>query len=300
MPHVACDTTMLAFQVFSPFADRVRVAVTSRAGGVSTGEYASLNMGFLSGDDPACVIENRRRAVSEFRGREVADAAELSSLWTGVKQVHGAEVLVATREHAGSGALSSVLGQPGGPAAEADAICTNETGLVLNIQVADCAPVVVYDAENHALGVAHCGWRGTAAHALIRLLETMGGEYGTRAKDVYAGIGPGICGKCYIVGGDAARHFIGREYEGYRVLWDAAPKGKDADGAALGCGDAGTDRKYHLNIWGALHAQLVNAGAPPQQIETMVKCSYEEAALFYSYRRDGKNCGRNALMAELV
>lgn len=296
----------------------MRAAVTTRAGGASGGNYASLNMGFLSGDEPERVIENRRRALLAFlagtRGGFTFQSAGRAgyppptgdysigaitatgysathgggtdplSRWTGAKQVHGTEVFVAYASHAGSGALSSVSGEPGGPLAEADAICTDSRGLVLTIQVADCVPVVVFDEANGAIGVAHCGWRGAAARVLDKLLETMGGEYGTLAKNVFAGIGPGICGGCMEVGGEVASRFLGREYEGYRIVWNSPEGGRE---------------KYRLNLPGALHAQLTGSGVPHANIETMVKCSVESPELLYSYRRDGAKCGRNALFAML-
>ena len=306
----------------------MRAGVSARTGGVSAGGYESLNMGFLSGDDRESVLENRRRAMRAFlaAGRDgetggsppggvdsgVREEAhgrlsnDILSRWVGVKQVHAANVLVADETHAGSGALSPIIGGPGGPAVEADAICTATRGLVLTIQVADCVPVAVYDAGNNALGVAHCGWRGTAGHVLIRLLEHMGGEFGTIAKNVYAGIGPGICGGCLEVGGDVARHFVGPEYEGYRVLWDA-PKNTDDAENNIGVPPvddesdiAHADPKYRVNIWAALHAQLTNSGVPHPHIETMVTCSMESPDILFSHRRDGAKCGRNALFAMIV
>ena len=311
IPAMAENIELMRFSIFGGLKDKCDAAVSARSGGVSADSYQSLNMGFLSGDEPFRVIENRRRACDVFlhdagmpeayRANEVDTtqrAGDPLLRWVGVRQVHGACVFIAAREHAGCGALAGTVGEPGGPAAEADAICTNEPGLILAIQVADCVPVAAYDSENHALGVAHCGWRGTAAKCAIRLLETMGGEYGTHAKDVYIGIGPGICGGCCIVGGEVASHFLGAEYEGYRVIWDAgpAPARESADSAE----SPPWEPKYHPNIWGALHAQLAGAGVPKHRIETMVRCSMEDETRLYSYRRDGEKCGRNALLAMLI
>lgn len=154
---------------------------TLRDGGVSTGPYASLNLGPYTDDDPAAVAENRRRAAARA-------GAEL----VGVRQVHG------TRVTEGSD-----------PASEADGVVVRTPGLAATVLVADCLPVVV--AGDGAVAALHAGWRGLADGILEAGIEALGGT----APRAVIGPGAGVC--CYEVGGEVAAHF-GREHRRGRHL----------------------------------------------------------------------------------
>jgi len=72
---------------------------------------------------------------------------------------------------------------------------------------ADCFPIVLWDPIHAAIGLAHAGWRGTHAGVAVAALNAMEREFGTKPRDVRAGIGPGICGRCYEVGPEVAGSF---------------------------------------------------------------------------------------------
>ncbi|HWH96158.1 MAG TPA: polyphenol oxidase family protein [Baekduia sp.] len=156
------------------------VRFTTRAGGVSAGPYASLNLGRWTADDPAAVAENRRRAGD---GRALAFA----------RQVHGTTVLTL-----------------GGPTAEdaigdADGVATTAPGVAALVLTADCLPVAL--ATPHAVAMVHAGWRGLAdgvVEAGVRAVRALDpdGELG-------AAIGPGAGGCCYEVGDEVAARFPG-------------------------------------------------------------------------------------------
>ncbi|HCU94332.1 MAG TPA: hypothetical protein DHU96_17090, partial [Actinobacteria bacterium] len=124
--------------------------VTTRHGGVSSGAYATLNLGFHVGDDSEAVLENRRRAASAL-GADPGD-------FVFCDQAHGREVRVVSAEDRGRGArtLDDAIGQ-------ADALVTSDPGTVLVVMVADCVPIVLYDPVAHVLACVHAGWRGTVA-----------------------------------------------------------------------------------------------------------------------------------------
>lgn len=149
----------------------------TREGGVSTGSYASLNCGLFGRDDPANVMENRRRAVTPLGG--TADCL------IGLRQVHGAVV-----------ALSP---EPGQPPPNADAMVTDRPGLALGIITADCAPVLFTSADHRVVGAAHAGWRGALAGVLEATAETMRHR---GALAIFAAIGPCIHQSSYEVGAD--------------------------------------------------------------------------------------------------
>jgi polyphenol oxidase len=159
---------------------------TTRRGGVSTGPFASLNLGRLTADDGANVDENRERVAA-------AIGCPRERFLYG-KQVHGASVRRAT--------------EPPGPArrpAEEDGQATALRGHPALVFVADCTPVLL--AAEGAVAALHCGWKGTAAGIVaegVSALREVGGE-----GPITALIGPGARGCCYEVGDEVHDAFKG-------------------------------------------------------------------------------------------
>jgi polyphenol oxidase len=88
-----------------------------------------------------------------------------------------------------------------------DGLITDSKGVALFATYADCYPIVLWDPVKRAVGLAHAGWRGTVAGVTKAAVKAMQDEYGSAPKDIRAGIGPGICGRCYEVGADVASQF---------------------------------------------------------------------------------------------
>ena len=156
-----------------PAPDRVRALITTRPGGVSKGPWGvppggdgGLNLGFLSGDAPESVRENRTR----LRGSLPAEPRWL-------KQVHGAAVVRADRVE---------------PPAEADAGYTALPGVVAAVMVADCMPVLLADTRGRCVGVAHAGWRGVATGVIQATARAMREATGDPAAELIAYLGPAI------------------------------------------------------------------------------------------------------------
>ncbi|MFC5908353.1 peptidoglycan editing factor PgeF [Streptacidiphilus monticola] len=158
-----------------------RVAFTTRWGGVSSGPYASLNLGGAVGDDPAAVSENRE-LVAKALGFAAADV-----VW--MNQVHGADGAIVTER------------QPAGHAPSVDAVVTDRPDLVLAVLTADCTPLLLVDPVARVVGAAHVGRPGLAAHVTGTVLRLMR-ERGAHPERVSALIGPGVCGRCYEVPAD--------------------------------------------------------------------------------------------------
>ncbi|MGI5202743.1 peptidoglycan editing factor PgeF [Spirillospora sp. CA-108201] len=155
--------------------DGVGAGFTGRAGGVSRPPFDSLNLGGAVGDDPAAVLDNRRRAAAALG----ADPARTVFM----RQVHGAGVAFAD---------STELPGP------VDAVVTTVPGLALAVLVADCAPVLLADAAAGVVGAAHSGRPGTAAGVVPALVKAMC-ERGADPARMTAAIGPAACGRCYEV-----------------------------------------------------------------------------------------------------
>jgi YfiH family protein len=171
--------------------DRYRVVFTTRAGGVSEGPYASLNLGRKSGDEVERVDENRRIACEAIG----ADVEQLALNF----QVHSARVLRAAPRMRGE---------------HADGLWTDEPGLPILAMSADCLPIVLArsDGEEPGICVLHAGWKGLLAGIVEAGAEALGGG------GLVAAVGPGIGPCCYEVGEEVAAPY--RERFGEGVLRD--------------------------------------------------------------------------------
>lgn len=160
---------------------RLRIVSTTRAGGVSTGSRASLNLAMHVGDDPEAVSENRRR---------LREAARLPAepLW--LEQVHGTNVVV----HEG----------PVVPGPRADAAVAFAPGRVCVVMTADCLPVVLADRVGTRVGVAHAGWRGLAGGVIEATVEALGSS----GRDLVAWLGPAIGPTAFEVGPEVRAAFV--------------------------------------------------------------------------------------------
>jgi YfiH family protein len=163
-----------------------RAVFTTRRGGVSSGAYATLNLGRLTPDDPETVTRNRARVQSLVPGRLAM-----------IRQVHGARVrrlrdASETYQSASDGELE-----------EADGQATAQRGVAPMVLVADCLPIAV--AGGGAVAMLHAGWRGLAEGVLaegVLAVRELGGE-----GPLEAAIGPGAGGSCYEVGEEVHQRF---------------------------------------------------------------------------------------------
>ncbi len=148
-----------------------------RAGGVSEGIYAGLNIGLGSDDDRETIMENRRRAVAA-----VLPGSELVT----VHQVHSADVVTVT------GPI------PLDQRPQADAMVTDQPNLLLGILTADCVPVLFHDPQAQVIGAAHAGWKGALAGVTDNVLTAME-ALGADRDHIACAIGPCIAQASYEV-----------------------------------------------------------------------------------------------------
>jgi YfiH family protein len=164
----------------------IRHAFFTRAGGVSTGIYASLNAGVGSNDVPVNVAENRARMAA-------AVGAQPSCLLT-CYQIHSPEVVTATEPWAADA-------RP-----RADAIVTRVAGLAVAVSTADCGPVLFADEHARVIGAAHAGWRGAFTGVLEATLVAME-RCGADRANIVAAVGPTISQANYEVGPEFIERF---------------------------------------------------------------------------------------------
>lgn len=164
-----------------PAPPGIRAVCTTRAGGVSTGPYASLNLGEHVGDVPASVVANRERLAQAIGARPVF-----------LRQVHGTDV--------------AVLDDTTTDDTEADAACTAHAGLACTVMVADCLPVLLTDVQGRRVAAAHAGWRGLATGVLARAVQSFDDNQG-RHDELMAWLGPCIGPQVFEVGDEVKAQF---------------------------------------------------------------------------------------------
>ena len=168
---------------------------TTRAGGVSAGPFASLNLGSDKDDPDDNVRENRRRACAPLG----VDAAAVSAN----RQVHGADVRRVACAPAG-GFTGHLRDWP-----QADGMVTEAAGAPLAVFGADCLPVLMWRRDRPLVGAAHAGWRGLVAGVLEATVAELGAPAATGVA-----IGPGIGPCCYPVSAEVRERFAGRFGDG--------------------------------------------------------------------------------------
>lgn len=162
-----------------PAHPRVKTWQTTRAGGISTGPYASLNLALHVGDDPKAVAGNRDKLSS---------AIGLPSEPRWLDQVHGHRILDFDQDHHGA----------------ADGAVTSSSGTVLVVMTADCLPILLASKSGHRIGIAHGGWRGLASGVIDSTIGSFGGD----PAEIQAWLGPAIGQDAFEVGDEVRDAFV--------------------------------------------------------------------------------------------
>jgi YfiH family protein len=240
----------------------LRHAVTTREGGVSGGECASLNLAFHVGDDAQKVRENRRLLARQLD-------FNIESL-VAAQQVHGDAIQIVRSEDAGRGALDWESAFH-----STDTLITNEKNLPLLILVADCTPILLVDPVKQVLAVVHAGWRGALAGIAGKTIRKMQTEFGSAPNTVFAGIGPCL------------------SFENLEVGEEVAAQVEKVDGEAV----VGGWDKPHLDLRGLIRRDLQRAGVLLQNIETLEICPKADNERFFSHRGQNGVAGRFGIVA---
>ena len=214
----------------------------TRHGGVSNGIYATLNCGVGSRDDRTAVGENRARVMAHLGARTLLSPY----------QVHGTTVLMVAEPWSGD--------RP-----KADALVTTTAGLAIGVLTADCAPILLADAEARVVGAAHAGWRGALAGIAGETVKAMEG-LGAKRRRIRAAVGP-------CIGPDA--YEVGPEFEAAFLTQDA--------GNARFFARRNPGERPHFDLAGYVAHTLRECGvADPVSLDA---CTYASSEHFFSYRR---------------
>ncbi len=244
-------------------------AFTTRLGGVSTGPYASLNLGpgcrepvtdpTTQGDRQTNVDDNYQRLM-RVMGWQTHRRA-----W--VNQVHGGSVHPVR--------LPSD-DQPTQALTEADALVTDQRRLILTIRVADCVPILLADRQHRVVAAVHAGWRSLIKGVVINTLHSLSHHYHIKPSELVAAVGPAISLHHLEVGHDVAGAFHQAQLSQH-VHTNPGPK-------------------PHVDLSGAVHTQLRTAGVHDDAIDMTDRCTFRDANEFFSHRRDQGITGRMAAL----
>ncbi len=262
---------------------------STRKGGVSRaycaeGAEGELNLGFTAADEREAVVRNRQllaEAVSE----------DLATPLITIRQIHSSVLVVS-----GSGDAQGPLTTPQGH--RGDGLMTDEAGLLLGIQTADCIPVLVADRKRRAVAAFHAGWRGTVKRIVEAGVGRMRLEFGSRPEDLIAAIGPGIGACCYAVGEEVLSSFESQfSYADqlFREVYETDPVRTKYPMLFLtqrAPGHSPIGPSLHLDIIEANRRQLLDAGLKPRSIQITGGCTSCQPSLFFSHRASHGHAGR--------
>jgi hypothetical protein len=258
---------------------------STRRGGVSRAYCpedapGELNLGFTAIDDRKNVALNRRLLVEVVTG-------DPSTPLVTVRQIHSTVLVVA-------GAVYASRERP----CKADGLMTDQPGMLLGVQTADCLPVLVADRKRRAVAVFHAGWRGTVKRIVEIGVGRMRLEFGSRPEDLIAAIGPGIGACCYAVGEEVLSEFESQFLYArklFREVYDSDPVRTKYPMLFLtqrAPGHSPIGPGLHLDLVEANRRQLIAAGLKPRSIKVVGGCTSCQQELFFSHRASQGHAGR--------
>ncbi len=260
--EMAVSGTEVPFLYFKRLAAHpgIKHGCSTRVGGVSTGCFSSMNLGFGRGDADENVLINYDRLCNAM-----GFAKEQVVL---PDQVHDVVVRRATKADCGKGIVKPRDYDC------VDAQITNEPGVALAVFGADCVPVFFYDPVAKAIGTAHAGWRGTIGRIAEKTVQAMGKEFGSKPEDMECYIGVSICRDCYTVGGEVAHLFM-----------------KEFPEATAQTEEQKQDGTCQLDLWQVNRIILEQAGVKPEHIVIGGVCTKCHSDVLFSHRVAGNDRG---------
>lgn len=241
----------------------VVAGMTTRLGGFSKEPFRSMNLGLHVQDDPVDVIRNRQQ-LSKILGTSLES-------WVCGEQIHGGKITKVTRNDKGKGSLNMESAIKG-----VDGFYTKDRNVFLIAAYADCVPLYFLAPNDHLIGVAHAGWRGTVSNIAGEMIKSWTIKENVPIDEILVCIGPSIGSCCYKVDDYVI--------EKLTKIVDVNPSQDVYSEESPG--------QYRLNLKQANRQLLIEAGVSPINIEVSNYCTSCHPDLFFSYRRDNGKTGR--------
>jgi len=232
-------------------------AFCTRRGGISEGNFFSLNFSSREGDSIDNVRQNWRILAKAFN-------IEVEQFFV-VNQVHGDSILII--DHTVRDFISH-------QSLQYDAIITDLPGVAIGIKTADCVPIFFVDKVKQIVGVAHAGWKGTALNIVAKVVDTFLEKFSSNVDDIIAAIGPAIGPCCYQVG---------------ELVYHAMEPHNNREHFFCPCSQEG---RWFLDLPLANELQIACKGIKRTHIYSTHYCTSCNTGIFYSHRGEGKKTGR--------
>jgi len=216
-------------------------------------------------------IQNSNLLEMLFKGEELNSDFfdKYLSSFVHLKQVHSSRVI--STEEIKNGSSNT-----------ADAVVSNESGLILTIETADCLPVLIVDKHLRAIAAVHAGRKGILKGIIEETVKKLKLEYGCKPSNLLVAIGPGICGSSYEV-----------SYECIIPFNQTIPEAKNAVFQK-------ENGKWHIDLPKIVFEQFLNLGIKRERIGSPGPCTFRNKNNFFSYRREGKGVGRQTSLILLI
>ena len=244
--------------------DMIEHGFSTRLGGVSTGIFESMNLGFNRGDDDDNVKRNFQ-IISKALNMPYENIV-LSA------QTHTTNIRIVGEADKGKGIIIPRNYE------NVDGLMTNVSQIPLVTFYADCVPLLLFDPVKRVIAASHSGWRGTVNRMGKVTVEKMVEVYGCEPKDIIACIGPSICKECYEVSADVANAFMDEFADsGYENI--VFPKDND---------------KYLIDLWEANRVILNMSGITNTNMDISGICTCCNSDWLFSHRATGGKRGNLA------
>jgi YfiH family protein len=239
-----------------------------------------LNLGFTAADSREAVAANRRLLAEAVTGDAATPLITLQQIHSTLIRTVGKADAEREKPHQGDGFM------------------TDEPGVLLGVQTADCIPVLVADRKRRAVAAFHAGWRGTVERIVETGIGRMRLTFGSRPEDLVAAIGPGIGQCCYAVGEEVFSSFESQFayfMDMFREVYDSDPVRQKYPMLFLtqrAPGHSPIGPSLHLDLVEANRRQLLAAGLKPRAIKLAGGCTSCQRELYFSHRASQGHAGR--------
>lgn len=251
------------FLVFRDLKEYVNLGFSTKFGGVSTGNFSSMNLGLNRGDNLELVKKNFEIILSSMNFNK-------ENLYIS-NQTHSTNIKIVKKED-----KKPFLYIPN---ESIDGLITEEKDIVLATFYADCTPIFFIDKNKTCIGMCHAGWRGTVNKIAEKLLKTMIDAFKVNLRNILVGIGPSICMEHYEIGDDLATE-IKNLFPNYKNILHFF------------------NDKWHLDLWELNKLILLDNGILEENIFITNICTFENSDFLFSHRKTaGKHGNMGAFLA---
>lgn len=242
---------------------------STRLGGVSVGDFSSMNTSFTRGDSQNSVMEN----LNIFSN---AIDIPLNSIVLPA-QTHSANVEIVSKIDCGRGITRPIN------CIDVDGMITNEKNVALLCYYADCVPIFLFDPVETVIGVVHSGWRGTLGNIIKNTIDLMNTSFNSKPENILASIGPCICKGCFETGAEVYQSFKENIESIVNSFFNKLPSGK-----------------FLADLSGICRYELLETGLLSENISLSNECTMCKSETYFSHRYSGEKRGTMCGIISLI